>query len=67
MLVGVLEAVEGIISNLTSFANTEDYSVQGMQYIKTFSCILSLSLNQLSASVCWPILLYLLVSGDDKK
>lgn len=67
MLVGVLEAVEGIISNRTSFANIEDYSVQGMQYIKTFSCILSLSLNRLSASVCWPILLYLLVSGDDKK
>lgn len=67
MLVGVLEAVEGIISNLTSFANIEDYFVQGMQYIKTFSCILSLSLNRLSASVCSPILLYLLVSGDDKK
>lgn len=40
VFVGVLEAVEGIISYLTSFANIEVYSVQGMQYIKMFSFIL---------------------------
>lgn len=40
VLVGLLEAVEGIISHLPRCANIEVYSVQGMQYITMFSFIL---------------------------